>query len=78
MGGKRRAPPSGFEKGKAAASVDAAVPGGAARMGPSDDTLQRALPLVLERLQPEGAVQLFQVCPISESRLRTMSRGSQV
>ena len=32
------------------------------RVGPSEDTLQRVLPLVLERLEPEGAVQLFQVC----------------
>ena len=30
-------------------------------MGPSEDTLQRVLPFVLERLEPEGAVQLFQV-----------------
>jgi len=30
--------------------------------GPSEDTLQQVLPLVLERLEPEGAVQLFQVC----------------
>ena len=30
--------------------------------GPSEDTLQKVLPLVLERLDPEGAVQLFQVC----------------
>jgi len=31
------------------------------RVGPSEDTLQRVLPLVLERLEPEGAVLLFQV-----------------
>jgi len=31
------------------------------RVGPSEDTLQRVLPFVLERLEPEGAVQLFQV-----------------
>ena len=31
------------------------------RVGPSEDTLHRLLPLVLERLEPEGAVQLFQV-----------------
>jgi len=31
------------------------------RVGPSEDTLQRVLPLVLERLEPEGVVQLFQV-----------------
>ena len=29
--------------------------------GPSEDTLQQVLPLMLERLEPEGAVQLFQV-----------------
>ena len=29
--------------------------------GPSEDTLQQVLPLVLERLEPEWAVQLFQV-----------------
>ena len=33
-----------------------------ARVGPSDDTLQRVLPLMLERVEPEGGVQLFQVC----------------
>ena len=32
------------------------------RVGPSGDTLQRVLPLLLERLEPEGAVKLFQVC----------------
>ena len=32
------------------------------RVGPSEDTLQQVLPLVLQRLEPEGAVQLFQVC----------------
>jgi len=32
------------------------------RVGPSEDTLQRVLPLLLERLEPEGAVQLFLVC----------------
>jgi hypothetical protein len=32
------------------------------RVGPSKDTLHRVLPLVLGRLEPEGAVQLFQVC----------------
>ena len=32
------------------------------RVGPSEDTLQRVLPLVLGRSEPEGAVQLFQVC----------------
>jgi hypothetical protein len=31
------------------------------RVGPSEDTLQRVLPFVLEHLEPEGAVQLFQV-----------------
>ena len=30
--------------------------------GPSENTLQKVLPLVLERLEPEGAVLLFQVC----------------
>jgi len=29
--------------------------------GPSEDTLQKVLPLLLERLEPEGALQLFQV-----------------
>ena len=29
--------------------------------GPSEDSLQQVLPLVLERLELEGAVQLFQV-----------------
>ena len=32
------------------------------RVGPSGDTLQRVLPLVLGFLEPKGAVQLFQVC----------------
>ena len=32
------------------------------RVGPSVDTLQRVLPLVLERLEPEGALLCFQVC----------------
>jgi len=32
------------------------------RVGPSEDTLHRVLPLVLARLEPEGVVQLFQVC----------------
>ena len=32
-----------------------------ALMGPSEDTLQRVLPLLLERLAPEGAARLFQV-----------------
>jgi len=31
-------------------------------LGPSEDTLYRVLPLVLARLEPEGVVQLFQVC----------------
>ena len=31
-------------------------------LGPSEDTLHRVLPLVLARLEPEGVVQLFQVC----------------
>jgi hypothetical protein len=31
------------------------------RVGPSEDTLHRVLPLVLERLEPEGALHLFQV-----------------
>ena len=35
--------------------------------GPSEDTLQQVLSLVLERLEPEGAVQLFQVCKPSPS-----------
>jgi hypothetical protein len=30
--------------------------------GPSEDTLQRVLPLVLNHLEPEWALQLFQVC----------------
>ena len=58
MGGKRSAPPSGDAQGKAPAS------GGVAwtRVGPSEDTLHRLLPLVLNYLEPEGAAQLFQVC----------------
>jgi hypothetical protein len=32
------------------------------RVGPSEDTLQQVLPLVLERLGPEGASLCFQVC----------------
>ena len=32
------------------------------RVGPSEDTLHRVLPLLLECLEPEGAVQLVQVC----------------
>jgi hypothetical protein len=32
------------------------------RVGPSEDTLQRVLPLVLERVGPEWAAQLCQVC----------------
>ena len=32
------------------------------RVGPSEDTLHRVLPLVLQRLEPQGAIQLFQVC----------------
>ena len=32
------------------------------RVGPSEDTLQRVLPLLLECVEPEGRVQLFQVC----------------
>jgi hypothetical protein len=31
------------------------------RVGPSEDTLQRVLPLVLERVEAEGAAQCFQV-----------------
>ena len=31
------------------------------REGPSEDTLHRVLPLMLNHLEPEGAVQLFQV-----------------
>ena len=30
--------------------------------GPSEDTLQQVLPLVVNHLEPESAVQLFQVC----------------
>ena len=37
--------------------------------GPSEDTLQRVLPLVLQRLEPNGAVQLFQVRKPSPSLL---------
>jgi hypothetical protein len=29
--------------------------------GPNEDTLQLVLPFVLARLEPEGAIQLFQV-----------------
>ena len=32
------------------------------RVGPNKDTLQRVLPLLLERVGLEGAAQLFQVC----------------
>ena len=32
------------------------------RVGPSEDTLHRVLPLMLQRLEPEGAVRLVQVC----------------
>jgi hypothetical protein len=32
------------------------------RVGPSEDTLQQVLPLLLEHVQPEGAAQLYQVC----------------
>ena len=31
------------------------------RVGPSEDTMQRVLPLLLERVGPEGAVNFFQV-----------------
>ena len=69
MGGKR---------GKPAASVDGAAQGGPSRkrqtrglsvqgagsVGLSEDTLQRVLPLLLERLEPEGAARLFQVCSL--------------
>jgi len=37
------------------------------RVGPSEDTLHRVLPLVLNHLEPEGAVQLFQVCKPPQS-----------
>ena len=37
------------------------------RVGPSGDTLHRVLPLVLNYLEPEGAVQLFQVCKPPQS-----------
>jgi hypothetical protein len=37
------------------------------RVGPSDDTLQRVLPLVLERLEPEGAAQCLKVCKTTPS-----------
>jgi len=33
-----------------------------ARVGPIEDTLQRVLPLLLERVGLEGAARLFQVC----------------
>ena len=32
------------------------------RVGPSEDMLHRVLPLMLNHLEPEGVVQLFQVC----------------
>jgi len=35
--------------------------------GPNEDTLQKMLPLLLERLEPEGVVQLFQVCKFPPS-----------
>jgi hypothetical protein len=37
------------------------------RVGPSEDTLHRVLPLVLNHLKPEMAVQLFQVCKLPPS-----------
>ena len=36
--------------------------------GPNEDTLQQVLPFVLAHLEPEGAVQLFQVRKLSPSR----------
>ena len=38
------------------------------RVGPSEDTLQRVLPFVVERVGPVGAVQLFQVCKLPPSQ----------
>jgi hypothetical protein len=32
------------------------------RVGPSDDTLQRVLPLVLDRVGPEGGAKCLLVC----------------
>ncbi|KAJ1488452.1 quinon protein alcohol dehydrogenase-like superfamily [Baffinella frigidus] len=77
MGGKRRAPPSGSAKGKAAAIGDGAVAqGGAARnisaertrVAPSEDTLHRVLSFLLDHVGPvpllelEGATLCSQVC----------------
>ena len=54
MGGKRRAHPSGNAQGM--------QPSGLTRVGPSDDTLQRVLPLLLEHLGPEVAWPCLQTC----------------
>jgi len=52
MGGKRRAQPSGKSQGK--------QPAGRTCGGPSDDTLQRVLPLVVRLLEPGEVLQCFQ------------------
>ena len=54
MGGKRRAQPSGQAHGK--------QPSGRELFSPSEDMLQRLLPLLLLRVDPEGAAQFFFVC----------------
>jgi len=69
MGGKRRVQPSGDAHGNVMAEF-----GGRecrvewTRVGPSEDTLHRVLPLLLERVGPEEAAQLFQVCKPPPSR----------
>jgi hypothetical protein len=48
------------------------------RVGPSEDTLHRVLPLVLARLEPEGAVQLVQVCIVQASPITPTSCGCPI
>ena len=48
------------------------------RVGPSGDTLQRVLPLLLERVGPEGAVQLVQVCTVQASPITPTSCGCPI
>ena len=71
MGGKRRKPPSGSAQGKVGAIGDwvAAQGGGAqkssagrTRERPSEDTLHRVLPLLLEHLALEAQALCFKVC----------------
>ena len=74
MGGKRREPPSGSAHGKpgkvGAIGDRVAAQGGGAqkssvgrtRERPSEDTLHRVLPLLLEYMAPEASALCFQVC----------------